>query len=153
MNIAKRARGVSRAMPVHGFSHAAGARFRTEWHLPGSTSERRTAAAGACAESLMAEHNQQRTHVLAKLIGDAPSFARVRDQLIRLSESDATVLISGETGTGKELMARAVHYLSSQAGFPFVAVNCAALPDALLEAELFGHERGAFTDAHASRQG
>jgi transcriptional regulator with PAS, ATPase and Fis domain len=101
----------------------------------------------------MAEHNQQRTHVLAKLIGDAPSFARVRDQLIRLSESDATVLISGETGTGKELMARAVHYLSSKAGFPFVAVNCAALPDALLEAELFGHERGAFTDAHASRQG
>ena len=101
----------------------------------------------------MAEHNQQRTHVLNKLIGEAPSFVRVRDQLSRLSESDATVLISGETGTGKELMARAVHYLSSKAGFPFVAVNCAALPDTLLEAELFGHERGAFTDAHASRQG
>jgi len=91
--------------------------------------------------------------VLSKLIGDAPTFLRVRDQLSRLSESEATVLVSGETGTGKELMARALHYLSSKAGFPFVAVNCAALPDTLIEDELFGHERGAFTDAHAPRQG
>lgn len=97
--------------------------------------------------------SRRRAQVLTKLIGDAPPFVRVREQLNRLSESDATVLISGETGTGKELMARALHYLSSKAGFPFVAVNCAALPDTLLEDELFGHERGAFTDAHAPRQG
>jgi two-component system, NtrC family, response regulator GlrR len=119
---------------------------------------------GVCAESNMAEESvatgaddrilrRRRAQVLDKLIGEAPSFIRVREQLSRLSESEATVLISGETGTGKELMARALHYLSSKAGFPFVAVNCAALPDTLLEDELFGHERGAFTDAHAPRQG
>src|SRR4029450_13865156 len=95
--------------------------------------------------------SRHRAQVLSKLIGAAAPFVRVRDQLSRLSESEATVLVSGETGTGKELMARAVHYLSSKAGFPFVAVNCAALPDTLLEDELFGHERGAFTDRHAPR--
>ena len=96
---------------------------------------------------------RRHAQVLDKLIGDAPCFVEVREQLTRLSESPATVLIAGETGTGKELMARALHYLSSKAGYPFVAVNCAALPDTLLEDELFGHERGAFTDAHAARQG
>jgi DNA-binding NtrC family response regulator len=96
---------------------------------------------------------RRRTQVLDKLIGDATPFVQIRDQLSRLSESEATVLISGETGTGKELTARALHYLSSKGGFPFVPVNCAALPDTLLEDELFGHERGAFTDAHAPRPG
>src|SRR5688572_20245955 len=121
-------------------------------------------AAGVRPENTMAENSPamgsndreqgpRRAQVLDKLIGDAPSFVQVRDQLSRLSESEATVLIAGETGTGKELTARALHYLSSRAGFPFVAVNCAALPDTLLEDELFGHERGAFTDAHAHRQG
>ena len=121
-------------------------------------------AAGVRPENTMAENSPamgsndrvqgpRRVQVLNKLIGDSPAFVQVRDQLSRLSESEATVLIAGETGTGKELTARALHYLSSRAGFPFVAVNCAALPDTLLEDELFGHERGAFTDAHAQRQG
>jgi DNA-binding NtrC family response regulator len=96
---------------------------------------------------------RRRAQVLEKLIGETPVFVAVREQLVRLAHSDATVLIAGETGTGKELIARALHYLSARAGFPFVAVNCAALPDTLLEDELFGHERGAFTDAHAARPG
>lgn len=97
--------------------------------------------------------NRRRAQVLDRLVGKAQRFVEVVQELRRIAESDATVLVVGETGTGKELVARAVHYLSARAEFPFVAVNCAALPDTLLEAELFGHERGAFTDAHASRQG
>jgi DNA-binding NtrC family response regulator len=96
---------------------------------------------------------RRRAQVLDRLVGEGPRFVTVVHELRRVAQSDATVLIVGETGTGKDLVARAVHYLSAKAEFPFVAVNCAALPDTLLEAELFGHERGAFTDAHASRQG
>lgn len=90
---------------------------------------------------------------LAKLVGRAPSFLKAIAQLPAISKSEATVLIRGETGTGKELVARAIHYLSNRAAYPFVALNCGSLPDTLLEDELFGHERGAFTGAHARREG
>jgi DNA-binding NtrC family response regulator len=93
------------------------------------------------------------THGLAPLIGEAPTFLKAIAQLSAAALSDATVLISGETGTGKELVARAIHYLSPRVGFPFVAVNCGGLMDTLLADELFGHEPGAFTDARSRRQG
>src|SRR5262245_35337730 len=90
---------------------------------------------------------------LANLVGDAPEFSKIVAGLPSIAESDRTVLISGETGTGKELVARAIHYLSARAPYPFVPLNCGLLPDTLLEDELFGHERGAFTDAREGRPG
>jgi len=91
--------------------------------------------------------------VSEEIIGRAPVFREALSRLPTLARADGTVLITGETGTGKELVARAVHALSPRADAPFVAVNCGALVDTLLESELFGHERGAFTDAHTRRQG
>src|SRR6185295_18426967 len=71
----------------------------------------------------------------------------------RISQCDSTVLVHGETGTGKELVARAIHYLGPRRDCAFIAVNCGAIPDSLIESELFGHVRGAFTDAKESRSG
>jgi DNA-binding NtrC family response regulator len=90
---------------------------------------------------------------LARLIGDAPAFREVISMLPAAARSDGAVLITGETGTGKELVARALHYIGHRAAHPFVAVNCGALTDTLLEDELFGHEPGAFTDARQRRVG
>ncbi len=87
------------------------------------------------------------------IVGDSPSLARLVSQLDTLAQSDAPVLINGESGTGKELIARTLHQRSPRRGKPFVAVNCAAFPETLIEAELFGHERGAFTGAVKRRDG
>jgi len=87
------------------------------------------------------------------LIGSSRALREIRTTMARVAASAATVLVEGETGTGKEVIARNVHALSARAAAPFVVVNCAALPDTLMEAELFGHEKGAFTGADAQRKG
>jgi two-component system, NtrC family, response regulator AtoC len=87
------------------------------------------------------------------LIGSSPSVHRLRQKIQAIAKSDAAVLITGESGTGKELVVRLLHQASDRASGPLVAVNCAAFPETLLEAELFGHEKGAFTGAHARREG
>jgi two-component system, NtrC family, response regulator GlrR len=87
------------------------------------------------------------------LVGQSESFLQATKNIPPLAQSDATVLICGETGTGKELFARAIHYHSPRRNKPFIPVNCAALPDHLFENELFGHLRGAFTDATSSEKG
>jgi DNA-binding NtrC family response regulator len=88
-----------------------------------------------------------------RIIGDDHKLRQVSQQLHRAAATDATVLIEGESGTGKELFARALHVLSPRAEGPFVAINCAAIPENLLETELFGHEKGAFTGASARKPG
>jgi formate hydrogenlyase transcriptional activator len=88
-----------------------------------------------------------------QIIGNSPALEFVLEQVERVASTDSTVLILGETGTGKELIARAVHNISPRCGRPFVKLNCAAIPFDLLESELFGHEKGAFTGAFAQKIG
>jgi len=88
-----------------------------------------------------------------ELIGQSPPMRKLIDRLERVADTETSILITGETGTGKELVAQALHRRSRRHKGPFVAVNCAALPDALLESELFGHKSGAFTDAKTERKG
>ena len=90
---------------------------------------------------------------MAQLIGQDPAFVATLQAIPLLAASRVPVLLSGETGTGKELCARAIHHLSRREGFPFIPVECGALPDHLAENEIFGHVRGAFTDAHADQKG
>ena len=87
------------------------------------------------------------------LVGESPAFREAVRLIRRIAACDATTLIEGETGTGKELFARAIHYLGTRRNFPFIPLNCGALPDSIIEAELFGHERGAYTDARDRRAG
>jgi formate hydrogenlyase transcriptional activator len=88
-----------------------------------------------------------------QIIGNSPALESALEQVAQVAPTDSTVLIQGETGTGKELIARAVHDLSSRLGRPFIKLNCAAIPFDLLESELFGHEKGAFTGAVAQKVG
>lgn len=90
---------------------------------------------------------------MEKFVGENPTFREAVGAIPLMAKSDLPVLIAGPTGTGKELCARAIHHLSKRRGFPFIALDCGAIPDHLFENELFGHARGAFTDAHADQKG
>jgi two-component system response regulator HydG len=100
----------------------------------------------------LAEAVDHQAH-FGEIIGDSPAMQRVYAQLAQLAATETSVLLAGESGTGKELVARSLHRKSRRASGPFVAVNCAAIPETLLESELFGHAKGAFTDARQERQG
>jgi DNA-binding NtrC family response regulator len=101
--------------------------------------------------SLQSENQALRSYLSENLtediVGDSAAMTRIKEVIQGLSKSDATVLIRGESGTGKELVAKAIHKTSARADGPFIALNCAAIPESLLESELFGYERGAFTGA------
>jgi transcriptional regulator with PAS, ATPase and Fis domain len=99
------------------------------------------------------ERGSKDFQVQARMVGQAPSFLRAVEKLPAIAVSDAPVLVTGESGTGKELVARAIHYLSKRQSYAFLAINCGSFPDALMESEFFGHERGAFTSAHIRRDG
>jgi transcriptional regulator with GAF, ATPase, and Fis domain len=109
---------------------------------------------------MLGSHNVESVHLrltremgMAQLVGQDPAFVATLEAVPLLAASAAPVLLCGETGTGKELFARAIHHLSRREGFPFIPVECGALPDHLAENEIFGHVRGAFTDAHADQKG
>src|SRR5207253_2478351 len=98
-------------------------------------------------ENLLLKDEFQRRYRLPAIIGESPQIVEVSQTIQRVAPTDSTVLLQGESGTGKELFARAIHQLSRRRDRPFVAINCAAIPDTLIENELFGHDRGAFTGA------
>ncbi len=164
--IARQVRAVA-AAPMEAFQRLLGVLY-LESPKPGAFDEKVlelvTAVAGIAALALdnanridsLAEENQrllEEIQVNHDMIGQSAAMKQVVEAVGRAARTDATVLITGESGTGKELVARAVHRNSDRSAMPFIAINCAAIPENLLESELFGHERGAFTGAVAQKKG
>jgi DNA-binding NtrC family response regulator len=104
-------------------------------------------------ENVLLREEWSRRYGFPRILGESEALKRAVGETQRVAQTEATVLLLGESGTGKELFARAVHHLSARRDKPFVAINCAAIPETLIENELFGHERGAFTGANDRRQG
>jgi len=110
----------------------------------------------ALAQKQLVEENARLRREISsgfEMIGDSAALKKIHEQVARVAPANTRVLILGESGTGKELVARAIHEASERAGRPFIKVNCAAIPEDLIESELFGHEKGAFTGATATREG
>ncbi|HEX2485812.1 MAG TPA: sigma-54 dependent transcriptional regulator, partial [Myxococcota bacterium] len=105
------------------------------------------------AENLFLRREVERRYSFDQIVGASPAMNRVFEVMEKVAQTDATVLLTGETGTGKDLVARAIHYNSSRKNRRFVIQNCSAFNDNLLDSELFGHKRGAFTGAHADKKG
>ena len=106
-----------------------------------------------CIERLRSGDQDDRDRQFDQIVGSSPALESVLADVARVARTDSTVLVPGETATGKELIARGIHDLSARRGRPFVKLNCAAIPFDLLESELFGHEKGAFTGAVAQKIG
>jgi DNA-binding NtrC family response regulator len=115
--------------------------------------ERAAAQRRLVTENILLKEEFAERFGMPRIIGDDPALKALTEQVRKVASTGATVLLGGESGTGKELFARAIHELSPRSGLPFVAINCAAIPETLLENELFGHEKGAYTGAASARAG
>src|ERR1700754_188614 len=115
--------------------------------------ERALQQSGLRTENILLREEWARRYGFPRILGESEVMKRAVGETQRVAQTDATVLLLGESGTGKELFARAVHHLSNRRDKPFVAINCAAIPETLIENEFFGHEKGAFTGASDRRQG
>jgi len=104
-------------------------------------------------QGLLATSASQTPDVLAGIVGDSPAIRKIRDVIRQVAPTEITVLVTGESGVGKEVIAKAIHALSTRATKPLVTVNCGAIPEGIIESELFGHERGSFTGASEQRKG
>ena len=126
----------------------------TRWYATGSViDDLKRAKEQAKNENAALRDEISSASMFEEIVGSSAPIRTVLQQVARVAPTDSTVLITGDTGTGKELVARAIHKRSARSGRPFVAVNCAAVPASLIASELFGHERGAFTGALQRRQG
>jgi len=124
-----------------------------QWQYKGSEHARTEVVPVDAATRVQSDNDARNETAFNEIIGDSPALKLALADVGRVAPTDSTVLVLGETGTGKELIARAIHNLSARSGRPFVKVNCAAIPFDLLESELFGHEKGAFTGAVAQKIG
>jgi formate hydrogenlyase transcriptional activator len=124
------------------------------WYATGTDiDDRKQAEERARQENVALREQIDQAFMFEEIVGSAPALKTVLSGIVKVAPTDSTVLITGETGTGKELIARAIHKGSQRAGQPFITVNCAAIPSSLIASELFGHEKGAFTGALQRRQG